>query len=221
MPVRWPVAPTPAMPTDALSGLAFSQRDQPLQIVGRQALLADDQQRLAADLDDRLEILQQIELQRVEAAGQHVRGRGADAQRVAVGGRAHGAADAEAAGGASDILDHHGLAENRPHLLGQKARQRVGGPAGRERHDHGDRTRRIVLGRGDAGRRQDRAGSRPKSSAIYACSPPLRSPASGCSPQSVPAALGRAVLAPLDKPPNALHNPVTLPVVCQLMLLRS
>ena len=30
-----------------------------------------------------------------------------------------------------------------------------------------------------------------------------------------------AQLAPAGKPPNALHNPVTLPVVCQLMLLRS
>src|ERR1700716_1186857 len=29
------------------------------------------------------------------------------------------------------------------------------------------------------------------------------------------------VPAPQDKPANALHNPVTLPVVCQLMLLRS
>jgi hypothetical protein len=39
-----------------------------------------------------------------------MRGRGADAQRVAVGGRTDGAADPEAAGGAGNVLDDDGLA---------------------------------------------------------------------------------------------------------------
>ena len=190
-----------------LVGIGLQPGDQPLEIVRRQALLADDQQRLAADLDDRLEILQQIELQRVEAAGQHMRGRGADAERVAVGGRAHRAADAEAAGRASDIFDHHGLAENRSHLLGQKARQRVGGAAGGERHDHGDRACRIGLGRGGADRgktEQDRGQNRQQSThAALRCA----FPDVPMSPYSVPAALGRAVPAPLENLPTLFTIP--------------
>jgi hypothetical protein len=95
MPVRWPAAPTPAMPTEALSGIGLEPADQPLEIVRRKTLFADDQQRLAADLDHRLQILQQIEGKRIETAGQHMRGRGA-AQRVAVGCGANRAADTDA-----------------------------------------------------------------------------------------------------------------------------
>ena len=65
--------------------IGFEPGNQPLQIIGRQVLFADDQQRLAADLNDRLKVLQQIELKRIEAASQHMRGRGADAQGVPVG----------------------------------------------------------------------------------------------------------------------------------------
>src|SRR5580693_7009832 len=79
-----------------LVGIGLEPGDQALQIVCRQALLADDQQRLAANFDDRLEVLQQIEWQMIEAAGQHMRGGGADAERVAVGERANRAADADA-----------------------------------------------------------------------------------------------------------------------------
>jgi hypothetical protein len=55
--VRWPVADA----GDAgrrLVGIGLEPGDQPLQIVRRQVLLADDQERLAADLNDRLEVLQ-------------------------------------------------------------------------------------------------------------------------------------------------------------------
>src|ERR1700732_3179389 len=91
-------------PDRRLVGIVLEIRYQSPQIVRRKALSADDQQRFASDLDDRLEILQQIEWKGVKAAGEHVRGRRADAERVAVGGRANRAADADAAGSTCDVL---------------------------------------------------------------------------------------------------------------------
>ena len=99
------------MPTDALSGLAFSQPISPFRSSAGRFFLPTISSGSLPIWRIGSRSFKQIELQRVEAAGQHMRGRGADAQRVAVGGRAHGAADAEAAGGASDILDHDRLAE--------------------------------------------------------------------------------------------------------------
>ena len=78
-----------ADPGDAdrrLVGIGLEIGDQPFEVVGRQALLADDQKRLAADQNDRLQILQQIELKCVEATGQHMRGGCPNAQRVTIGG---------------------------------------------------------------------------------------------------------------------------------------
>ena len=94
----------------------------------------------------------------VEAAGQHMRGRGADAQRVTIGGRANRAADTETAGSSANVLDDHGLTENAVYLLGQKPRQGIGGTSGRKRHDHGDRMRRIALRGGHARRCQANEG---------------------------------------------------------------
>ena len=65
--------------------------------------------------------------------------------RIAVGRRAHRAADAERAAGAGDILDQDRLPERLPHALAEHARQRIGRPAGGEWHDDGDRFRWIVL----------------------------------------------------------------------------
>ena len=212
------MAPTPAMPTDALSGLALSQAIKPFQIVRRQALLADDQQRLAADLDDRLEVLQEIERQLIEAAGQHMRGRGADAERVAVGGRANRAADADAARGARDIFDDDRLPQNCPHSFAEEPRHRVGGPSGRKRHDHGDRPCRIVLRHGRTAASQSATNAAmiaAKTCASGLPSPLIRSLRQGPD--------RRAARGPClrDKLFYALHNPVTLHVVCQCTLLRS
>jgi hypothetical protein len=74
-----------------------------------------------------------------------MRGRGTDAQRVAVGSGPHRAADANRARGTSDILDDDRLTETAVHLLGEKSRQGIGGAAGGERHDHADRPVRIIL----------------------------------------------------------------------------
>ncbi len=69
----------------------------------------------------------------------------AEIDRVAVGRGTHDAADANAAAGTADVLDDHGLAKRRAQPIIQDARDGVGRPAGRERHDHGDRPRRIGL----------------------------------------------------------------------------
>ena len=119
------MAPTPAMPTEALSGLALSQAISPFRSSAGRLFLPTIN---SGSLPIRMigsRSFKQIELQGVEAAGQHMRGRGADAQRVAVGGRANRAADAEAAGGAADVLDDDGLAENGPQTLSARNRASV------------------------------------------------------------------------------------------------
>jgi hypothetical protein len=85
-----------------------------------------------------------------------------DHHRVAVGRRAEQAGDANRAAGAAHVLDDHGLTERRPHALGNDARDDVGDAAGCERHDHGDRPRRIALRHGarDAARDGERHRNR-------------------------------------------------------------
>ena len=61
-------------------------------------------------------------------------------QRVAVGRGLGHLGGAQRAAGAADVFDDDGLAAQRlAQRLGQVARHLVGGPAGRERHDDGDR----------------------------------------------------------------------------------
>ena len=132
-------------PHRRLIGIGLEPGDQPLQIVRRQAFLCDDQERLAADFDHRFQIPEQIERQSIEAAGQHMRRGGSDAQCMAVSGRADRAADTQAAGSARDILNDDGLPQNGPHLLTKEPRHRVGGATCRKWHDHGNRPGRIAL----------------------------------------------------------------------------
>jgi hypothetical protein len=58
----------------------------------------------------------------------------AEAERVAVRRGAHRAADADRAAGTGDVLDDDRLPERNAHALADGARDRVGRPAGRERH---------------------------------------------------------------------------------------
>jgi hypothetical protein len=64
---------------------------------------------------------------------------------VAVGRRAHRAADADGARSSGDVLDDDRLAEAPPHAFGEKPRQHIGCAARRERHDQRHRPRRIAL----------------------------------------------------------------------------
>src|SRR5262249_17739432 len=99
--------------------------DQFAQTVRRQTLLADDQQQLTRDLRDRFEIHQQIEGEGVETADQGMRGQGPDTQGVAVTGRAHGPADADAAGRTGDVFNNDGLTQAGPEPLAKDPRQGI------------------------------------------------------------------------------------------------
>src|SRR5256885_13263159 len=83
----------------------------------------------------------------------------AEAERVAVRRGAHCAPDPDGAAGSGDVLDDHRLAERDAHPLADGARDRVGRPAGRERHHDRDRTRWIGLRlRAAEAERNDRRG---------------------------------------------------------------
>jgi len=79
----------------------------------------------------------------------------ADADGVAVGRGARDPADADRAAGAGDVLHNDRLTEEAAHALGHDTPNRIGRAAGRERHDHHHRTRRIGLRCGNAGAAQD------------------------------------------------------------------
>jgi len=99
---------------------------------------------------DRLEVLERIVGdRRIERRIDH-EVRAVDQERVAVGRRLRGAAGADVAAGAADVLDIELLA----HLLGQlrrdHPREQVGRAAGCERNDHAHRSRRVALRPRDA-----------------------------------------------------------------------
>ena len=147
----------PALPT-VLPGLALSQAISSFRSFAGDGLGRDDDERRDHQQRHRLEIGQQVVGQvAVGCAGDDVRAVLAEADGVAVGRRAHRAADADGAARAGDVLDDDGLAERDPHPLGEDAADHVGRSAGRERHDHGDGLGRIGLRkRGHAMRRPAR-----------------------------------------------------------------
>src|SRR5882762_8686693 len=81
----------------------------------------------------------------------------ADIEGVAVRRRTGDAADADAAAGAADIFDHHGLSERRPHAFRQDAGGGIGRSARRERHHqrNGPRRKVLRLRANDAGKKRD------------------------------------------------------------------
>jgi hypothetical protein len=119
--------------------------DELLEVVRRQALVGDDEQRLRRDQRHRLEVTDGIVRQRGDRRVQHMRRPAAEAQRVAVGRGARDPADADIAGGAAHVLDSHGLAERPAHPVRHDAADRVRRAAGGERHHHGDRARGVGL----------------------------------------------------------------------------
>ena len=66
--------------------------------------------------------------------------------RVAVGLGAHNTIAADRPACTGNVLHHDGLAEYPAHAFRRNARDRIGRPARCERHDHGDRPLRKVLG---------------------------------------------------------------------------
>ncbi|CFP65720.1 Uncharacterised protein [Bordetella pertussis] len=88
-------------------------------------------------------------------------------QGVAIRGGAGGLAHADIAAGAGAVLDHDGLFEVGAQFLGQRAGEDVGGLAGRERHEHADRTLGIVGVGGEAGGGQGKTGAQAGENAIH------------------------------------------------------
>ncbi len=140
----------------ALIGLEVG--DELLQIVRRRRLLADDEKRLRRDQADRLEVVEQVVLERIDGAGRDVGAPLADADRVAVGRRASDAADADGAAGAGRVLHDDRNAEHLAHAFGDEAADHVGRAADTERNHKRDRTRRIALRRGGSAHERCRDG---------------------------------------------------------------
>jgi hypothetical protein len=140
-----------------LAGIGLEPGYELLEVARRQVLARHDPLRRVGHEHDRHEIAEQVELQRDHRSGTDMARPVAETQRVAVRRGARSACGADRAACATDILDNEGLAERGLHVLGQDPRQRRGGATGRERHDQGDRSRRIVL-RGSRRERSQQAG---------------------------------------------------------------
>ncbi len=113
------------------------------------------------------------------------------------GARDEGGGDGAARAGA--VLHHHGLAQHALERRGDGARGEVGLPAGRERHDEGERPRREVLrpsgaggrpGGGHGGHagdqaatRDQRAGERPRHRTTFSKTPISRTSIRTASPR--------------------------------------
>ena len=111
-----------------------------LEVLGRGVLLGDDRLRRVVGDADLLEAGRRVVLEvGVERGRRRLRAHVADAEGVAIGRRRGDARHARRAAGAADVLDHQLLAQRARHVLAEDARDDVGGPAGRERHDHVDR----------------------------------------------------------------------------------
>ena len=109
------------------------------QILGREIFLRDDHSGRVGGQADRLEIaLGIVSHTRRENRRRDVRSHTAGEQRIAVGLRRCYARAADSTAGAANVLDHHGLAEDLPHLVGDDARHDVARAPGGEGHHHRD-----------------------------------------------------------------------------------
>ena len=126
-------------------GVGLEPGDQLLDVRGRQILAPDDTLRADREHLERLKIGLHVERQRIHRAATDIGCPLADADGVAVGGRAIETGEADGAAGAAHVLCDHRLAERGPHVFGDEPRNDVGDAAGREGHDHSDRARRIGL----------------------------------------------------------------------------
>ena len=158
----------PAVPPGTLSPIGLEVFDQFLEGLGRQLVGGDHQHRVLRQARDRLEVGQQIVVQvLVDHAVGDMGADMADADRVAVGRRAHRLADGDRAGRARGVVDDELLAELLGHALADDARHQVGRPAGGKRHDHGDRLAGIGVRQRAAGDETRRQGARAR---FYAAS---------------------------------------------------
>ena len=129
------------MPHVELAFVGLGVGDEFLQVVRRKFLAHRQQLRLLGDEPDRLEIgFRVVAKVRIKRRRGGVRAHVAGDQCVAVRSSARGPKRAGGAAGAADILDYELLAEMPREDIGDDAPRDIGGPARRERHDHGGRT---------------------------------------------------------------------------------
>ena len=147
-----------ARPVGELAGLALAELDQLLERPGRQRGIDGEHGGLVGELADRHDVVQRIERRLVQDRIDRVAARDGEIG-VAVGGCLDRGLGAEIAAGAGLVLDDHGLAEPRAHLLGDQPAGEVRAAARRERRHELDRPRRPGLGRGPAGDAQHRRGA--------------------------------------------------------------
>jgi hypothetical protein len=130
-----------------LAGICLCIRDQLLHAVDRQLGIHDDDHRDDHDAGDRREILDRIVGQLLEQEGiGRVRRVGGHEQRVAVRRRFRRGLGADDGRSARLVVDDEGLIEGGLELVGDEARDDVGGAAGGEGHDDPHRPVGIALG---------------------------------------------------------------------------
>ncbi len=100
-----------------LVGIGLQPGNHVFHVVSRKRLPGHDPKRAGGDVGYRLEVVEQIECQRVHGAGADVTCPVAEAERVSVSCGACGAAGADAAAGAGHVLDDDRLAERALHVI--------------------------------------------------------------------------------------------------------
>ena len=120
-------------PRRHLAIVGFEPGDQLRQIFCRNTVLGNDHHRVACDLGNRFKVLHQIKIQRIDRAIDHMRSEMADAQRVAIRCRMHGAANADRSACPGHVLNQDWLSQRLAHAFPKDARQCVGWTAGRRR----------------------------------------------------------------------------------------
>ena len=150
-----------------LARLAPAELDELLQRAHRHAGIDAENRRLVGVLPDRHHVLHGIEGRLVHDRVDGVAAGDAE-EGVTVGRRLDRGFGAEISAGARPVVDQHGLAEARRHLLGDEPRGEVGPAARRERHDELDRPRRPGLRR-DAAGKTERCATGQKGSSADRC----------------------------------------------------
>src|SRR5262249_51341531 len=105
-------------------------------------------------------VVQEVVVQVVDRAVDHMRAPVADTDSVAVRRRVRHSANTDRAPGAGHILDQDRLAERDAHTIAHHARHGVRRAAGRKRNVERDRTCRIALCSGGAWYRRQRGSAR-------------------------------------------------------------
>lgn len=168
-----------------LLGVGLHVGHELVQVLGREILARQDQDRRACEQRDRLEILLgMIGELRIERHRGGVRAHVPGDQRIAVIGRARGARGRGGAAGADHVLDDDALSERLRHVSGDDARDDVGRTACRKRHDHGDAACRVGLSlrrRGEDAQRCKRYGTCARSERANGSH--IVSPGTRCRPQ--------------------------------------